>query len=95
MALFGHITGILPPFDSTTLYVLAVIFVATLIRSAIGFGEALFAVPLLALRLPLEIAAPVAVLVSITIALVVVVQDWKKIHARSMGWLPWISICRT
>jgi uncharacterized membrane protein YfcA len=78
----------LPAFlNATTIYVLAVIFVATLIRSAIGFGEALFAVPLLALRLPLEIAAPVAVLVSIAIALVVVVQDWRKVHARSMGWL--------
>ncbi len=63
------------------------VFVATLVRSAIGFGEGLVAVPLLALSLRLEIAAPLAVLVSITIALVVVAQDWRKIHRRSMGWL--------
>ena len=31
----------------TTVYVLAVIFIATLIRSTFGFGEALVAVPLL------------------------------------------------
>jgi uncharacterized protein len=37
--------------DHTTLPVLAVIFVATLIRSAFGFGEALVAVPLLALMM--------------------------------------------
>ena len=43
--------------DVTTLHVLLVIFFATLIRSAFGFGEALFAVPLLALRLPLGIGA--------------------------------------
>jgi len=73
--------------NATTLYVLGVIFAATLIRSAFGFGEALFAVPLLALRLPLNIAAPLAVLISITIAALVVVQDWRKIHARSVGWL--------
>ncbi len=73
--------------DAVTLHVLLVVFVATLIRSAFGFGEALFAVPLLALRLPLEIAAPVAVLISITIAGVVVAQDWQKIHWRSTGWL--------
>ncbi len=78
--------------SSTTVYVLAVVFLATLIRSAIGFGEALFAVPLLALRLPLEIAAPLAVLISITIALIVVVQDWRKVHARSMGWLMFATI---
>jgi len=71
----------------TTLYVLLVVFLATLIRSAFGFGEALFAVPLLALRLPLKVAAPLAVLLSITIALIVVAQDWRKVHARSMGWL--------
>ena len=71
----------------TTLLVLLVIFVATLIRSAFGFGEALIAVPLLALCIPLAIAAPLAVLVSITIAAVVVVQDWEKnMCAARAGW---------
>ena len=73
--------------DPATLGVLLVSFVATLIRSAFGFGEALIAVPLLALFLPVTVAAPVAVLLSITIATVVVVQDWEKIHLRSTGWL--------
>ena len=62
-------------------------FVATLIRSAFGFGEALIAVPLLAFFMPVKVAAPLAVLVSITIAAVVVVQDWRHIHVRSAGWL--------
>jgi uncharacterized membrane protein YfcA len=73
--------------DGTTVYVLLVIFVATLIRSVFGFGEALIAVPLLALRLPVNVAAPLAVLVSITVAAVIVAQDWQKIHLRSTGWL--------
>lgn len=73
--------------NATALHVLIVVFVATLIRSAFGFGEALIAVPLLALRFPLQIAAPLAVLLSITIALVVVAQDHRKIHLRSVGWL--------
>jgi uncharacterized membrane protein YfcA len=64
-------------------WVLAVLFLATLIRSAFGFGEALVAVPLLALLIPVEIAAPLAVLLSITVAVVVVVQDWHQIHFRS------------
>lgn len=62
-------------------------FIAALIRSALGFGEALIAVPLLAFCLPLRVAAPLAVLVSITIASIVIVQDWKKIHLYSTGWL--------
>ena len=73
--------------EASTLQVLVVVFLATFIRSAFGFGEALFAVPLLALFIPLKIAAPLAVLVSITIAAVVVVQDWRRIHIRSTGWL--------
>lgn len=73
--------------DATTLHVLLVVFLATLIRSTFGFGEALIAVPLLALGIPIGIAAPVAVLLSITIAAAVVVQDWRKIHVRSTGWL--------
>ena len=63
--------------------VAAVVFLATVIRSAFGFGEALVAVPLLALAIPVEVAAPVAVLVSITVALIVVLQDWRSIHIRS------------
>lgn len=64
--------------DAATLQVLGVVFLATLIRSAFGFGEALVAVPLLALCIPLKVAAPLAVLVSITIAATVVAQDWRK-----------------
>ncbi len=62
-------------------------FAATLIRSSLGFGEALVAVPLLAVCIPLQVAAPLAVLLSITIAGIVVVQDWKNVHLRSMRWL--------
>jgi uncharacterized protein len=78
--------------DGTTLAVLAVIFLATLIRSAFGFGEALVAVPLLALLIPVEVAAPLAVLLSITVAGVIVVQDWHHVHVRSAGRLVLASL---
>ena len=78
--------------DGTTVYVILVVFAATLIRSALGFGEALFAVPLLALLLPLRVAAPLAVLISITIAAIIVVQDWQKIHLRNTGWLVFATL---
>src|SRR3546814_14174947 len=73
--------------DFLTVYTILIMFLATLVRSIFGFGESLVAVPLLALYVPLEIAVPVSVLVSITVAGVVVAQDWKKIHVRSAGWL--------
>ena len=75
------------PADRATLLVPAALFLATVIRSAFGFGEALIAVPLLALVVPVELAAPVAVLVSITVAFIAVVQDWRHVHWRSAGHL--------
>lgn len=72
---------------------LVVLFIATLIRSAFGFGEALVAVPLLSLMMPVEVAAPVAVLVSITIAGVIIAQDWRHVHVRSATWLSLSTFC--
>jgi uncharacterized membrane protein YfcA len=73
--------------NAITVHILFVIFIATLFRSAFGFGESLVAVPLLALWIPLNEAVPLSVLMSVTVAGVVVVQDWKKIHFRSAGGL--------
>ena len=70
-----------------TFQVILVLFLATIVRSAFGFGEALIAVPLLAFIMPVEEAAPTAVLVSITVALVIVIQDWRRVHLSSAGWL--------
>jgi uncharacterized membrane protein YfcA len=77
----------MPIAHGTTLAVMAVLFVATLVRATFGFGEALVAVPLLALLIPVEVAAPVAALVSVTVAAVVIAQDWRAVHARSAGRL--------
>lgn len=73
--------------DPTLPIVLGVIFLATLIRSAFGFGEALLAVPLLALVIPVEVAAPLVALVSVTVAAAVVLQDWRHVHVRSASKL--------
>jgi uncharacterized membrane protein YfcA len=73
--------------DLITFYILSIIFIATLVRSTFGFGESLIAVPLLILVIPIEIAVPLSVLISILIAAVVVVQDYKKIHFNSAKWL--------
>jgi uncharacterized protein len=75
------------PTELTTVPVVVVIFIATLIRSTFGFGEALVAVPLLAFFIPIEVATPVAALASITVAGVVMIQDWRHVHIRSAGRL--------
>jgi uncharacterized membrane protein YfcA len=73
--------------DWTLPPVLAVVFLASLIRSAFGFGEALVAVPLLALLIPVEVAVPLAVALSVTVAGVILLQDWRHVHVGSAGRL--------
>jgi uncharacterized membrane protein YfcA len=79
--------------DWSTVLIVAIIFLATLIRSAFGFGEALIAVPLLALLIRVEVATPVAVLFSIVVAVIVVAQDWHKIHLHSAWRLVVSTLC--
>ena len=70
---------------------MAVVCWAMLIRLTFN-GEALIAVPLLALRIPIAVAAPLAVMVSVLVAGVVVVQDWRKIEVKSAAWLVGASL---
>lgn len=72
---------------TTIAIIVLILFFATFVRSAFGFGEALIAVPLMAFVIPIEVAAPVVVLVSITIAALILAQDWREVHFRSAGWL--------
>ncbi|MHA6728314.1 hypothetical protein ACX3PU_09670 [Chryseobacterium sp. A301] len=55
--------------------VLLISFLASLVRSSLGFGEALVAVPLLLFFLPADVAVPLAVMISVVIALEIVLQD--------------------
>lgn len=71
----------------TTAIVVLICFVATLVRSTFGFGEALVAVPLLALVVPIDVAVPLAVLLSALVALIAVVQDRASIQVASAKWL--------
>ena len=67
--------------------VVGAVFVATLVRSTFGFGEALVAVPLLAFLMDVSVAVPLATLLSITIAALILLQDWRHVHIKSAGWL--------
>lgn len=71
----------------TITFILIISFVASLVRSTLGFGESLIAVPLFLLFLPVEIAVPLSVMLSIVIALIIVIQDHSKIHFNSAKWL--------
>src|SRR6185437_3681030 len=72
--------------------ILIISFIASLVRSTLGFGESLVAVPLFLLFLPVEVAVPLSVMLSIVIALIVVIQDHKEIHFNSAKWLIFYAI---
>src|SRR5665213_94674 len=71
----------------TIILILAISFIASLVRSTLGFGDSLLAVPLFLFFLPVEVAVPLSVMLSIIIALVIVVQDHSNIHFKSAKWL--------
>lgn len=72
---------------STIILILVISFIASLVRSTLGFGESLIAVPLFLFFLPVNVAVPLSVMMSIVIALVIVIQDHSKIHFNSAKWL--------
>lgn len=77
-------TRILNILDLVTLIAIVVFFFSALVRSAFGFGETLIAVPLLALVIPVQVAAPVGILISMTMAAIIIVQDWQHVQFRSV-----------
>ena len=79
-----------------TLFLLtaAVLFLCAFIRAAVGFGDALLAIPLLGMLMPLATASPVVALAGLTMSVSIVVahQDavdfqaaWRLIVASFIG----------
>jgi uncharacterized protein len=68
-------------------FVVAVLFVAAFIRSALGFGDAVVAMPLLAAALGLRTATPLVAFVGPTISLLILAKEWRKIEFHAAGRL--------
>jgi hypothetical protein len=67
--------------------VVAVIFVAALVRSALGFGDAVVAMPLLAMAVGLRIATPLVAFVGPTISILILARDWRRVEFKAAGRL--------
>ena len=57
--------------------VVGIIFVAALVRSALGFGDAVIAMPLLAMVVGLKTATPLVAFMGPTISLLILARSWK------------------
>jgi uncharacterized membrane protein YfcA len=65
--------------------VAGVLFAAAFIRSALGFGDAVVAMPLLAMAVGLRTATPLVAFVGPTISILILARDWRRVEFRSAG----------
>lgn len=64
--------------------VLAIVFIASFVRSALGFGGALVAMPLLSMLYGLQFATPLVGLMSITCAFLILRNEWRNINFEAV-----------
>jgi uncharacterized protein len=55
-----------------------IILVSAFVRSALGFGDAVLAMPLLAVFLDLRTATPLVAFIGPTISILILARDWRK-----------------
>jgi len=67
--------------------VAAVLFVAAFVRSAVGFGDAVVAMPLLAMAVGMKTASPLVAFVGPAISLLILAGSWRKVEFRAAGRL--------
>ena len=69
--------------SQTEYLVIAVIVAAGFLRGAVGFGDALLAMPLLAFLIPTSHAATLVALTGLLIAMVILIREWKHVEFRT------------
>jgi uncharacterized membrane protein YfcA len=88
VSVLSHLVFCLDIFlDPSILATLAVLAFSTTIRSVFGFGDALIAMPLLAMILGLKTATPLVALIAFTIAIVILFTTWRSLKIGSASRL--------
>lgn len=77
---------------SLVLVVLGIIFFTSLLRAMVGFGNALTAMPLLAMSVGMSIATPLVGFTSVVLAIVLLWRNWSHVDIRIAGKL-FIASC--
>lgn len=67
--------------------VIGVIFAAAFVRSAMGFGDAVIAMPLLAMMVGLKTASPLVAFMGPTISILILARGWRRVDMRSAARL--------
>ena len=75
-------------FDSALIFIILVVLIASTIRSAFGFGDALIAMPLLAFFLNMKTAVPVVAFIGFSISIIILFRHWRAAYIKGL----WILI---
>jgi uncharacterized membrane protein YfcA len=67
--------------------VAGIIFVAAFVRSALGFGDAVIAMPLLAMVIGLKTATPLVAFMGPTISMIILARSWRGGDMKSVARL--------
>ena len=78
--------------NHTYLLIFAILFVSTFIHSTLGFGQALIAMPLLAMFVQFKTATPLVAFVLMTIAAVILLRNWRVVDLSAV-WRLVLSSC--
>ncbi len=73
------------PIPWQTIYLTACLFLSCVTESALGFGSALIAMPLLALALDLKTASPLMAMVSVVLSTTVLLRNWRHVAFKGIG----------
>ena len=76
----------------SNLLMLTILFVSALIHSTLGFGQALIAMPLLAMTIELKTATPLVAFVLMTISVVILLRHWRVVDLSAV-WRLVLSSC--
>ena len=74
------------------LLIFAILFVSTFIHSTLGFGQALIAMPLLAMVVELKTATPLVAFVLMAIAAMILLRNWRVMDLNAI-WRLVLSSC--
>ena len=72
--------------------ILIAIFAGSFVRSAFGFGDAMLSMPILAMLVGLEVAAPLIAIVECMISSVILSRGWRQVEMRSVWMLVLFSL---
>ncbi len=68
------------------LLVMLVLWLATFLRSAVGFGDALLAMPLIALLVGIQVATPLVAWTGLATSVLILSTSWRQVDLRTF-WL--------